>query len=118
MPGPSGACHSSLTHLGLCGQRPARPRYPFHRETEREQAHLSYSRNRFTDCVRQRTDARLRIVDFIGMQAATKIRILSVEWVNGGVMIRFDDGTSVFYSAALLHEIAPRAEVIEDDPSW
>jgi hypothetical protein len=45
--------------------------------------------------------------------------IMATERLNDGVIIRFEDGRCVFYSASLLYKTIPEAqEQDEDRPDW
>ena len=50
----------------------------------------------------------------IDMALSADIRILSVEKLNEGVVIRFDDKTCAYYSAVLLHQTAAKAEPLDE----
>jgi hypothetical protein len=43
--------------------------------------------------------------------------IIEVERVGAGVLITFEDGRSAIYSMALLFQLLPNAQPIEDDGS-
>lgn len=48
------------------------------------------------------------------MEPRTNPHIIAVERLNDGVVIKFDDGTCGFYPEALLYEVFPKAEPMDE----
>lgn len=45
--------------------------------------------------------------------------IMAVERLNDGVVVKFEDGRCVFYSASLLYKTIPQAEEQDENrPEW
>ncbi len=46
-----------------------------------------------------------------GMDRIAMPEIVAAERLSDGVLVKFADGTCVFYPASLLHELIPQAEL-------
>ena len=49
------------------------------------------------------------------MKASGEPRLTAVERLNEGVVVKFSDGTCVFFTALLLHTFAQKAEPLNEE---
>jgi hypothetical protein len=49
------------------------------------------------------------------MDSLTGPRIISVDRMDNGAVVSFNDGKTAFYPAALLYAVLPQAQAIPDD---
>lgn len=53
------------------------------------------------------------------METQSDARIVAAELLNDGLVVKFEDGSCVFYSALLLRETAAQAETLDEtEVAW